>query len=304
MTATFRRDGGSSFCDGLDSLMSGPVNVTFYGVRGSTPCSDHKYLRHGGNTSCVVIESPGDDPIIFDLGTGLRTYGEEIVDRGVFHGTTLLTHFHWDHVQGLPFFAPLLREGASMSIYAPAPESGGTACEAFASFIRDPLFPVTIEELPCTINTYDVADEWFTVGGDKVLARLVPHAGRTLGFRVERLGLSIAYVSDHQQPADGSLSIAASVAELAHDVDLLIHDAQYTPEQFDRKRTWGHSTIEYAVHVAIECGAKQLALFHHDPTHDDDELDRLAVQAIETGERHGVEVFSACELMTVSYEAR
>jgi phosphoribosyl 1,2-cyclic phosphodiesterase len=304
MTATFPCDGGSSFRDRLGSSMSGPVNVTFYGVRGSTPCSDHKYLRHGGNTSCVVIESPGDEPIIFDLGTGLRTYGEEIVDRGVFSGTTLLTHFHWDHVQGLPFFAPLLREGASMSIYAPAPESGGTACEAFASFIRDPLFPVTIEELPCTITTHDVADEWFSVGGDKVLARLVPHTGRTLGFRVERHGRSVAYISDHQQPACGSLAIADGVIELAHDVDLLIHDAQYTTALFEKKRTWGHSTIEYAVHVAIECGAKQLALFHHDPTHDDDALDRLTAEAIDLGERHGVEVFCACELMTVSHEGR
>jgi phosphoribosyl 1,2-cyclic phosphodiesterase len=284
--------------------MSGPVNVTFYGVRGSTPCSDHKYLRHGGNTSCVVIESPGDDPIIFDLGTGLRTYGEEIVDRGVFTGTTLLTHFHWDHVQGLPFFAPLLRAGASMAIYAPAPLSGGTACEAFASFICDPLFPVTIDDLPSTITTHDVADEWFTVGGDKVLARVVPHAGRTLGFRVERHGRSIAYISDHQQPIDGSFSIADSVAELAHDVDLLIHDAQYTPEQFARKATWGHSTIEYAVHVAVECGAKQLALFHHDPTHDDDALERLTADAVALGAARGLEVFSARELMTVSYDAR
>ena len=126
----------------------------------------------------------------------------------------------------------------------------------------------------------------------------MPHVGDTLGYRVTHDGVSVAYISDHQQPLDGA-RIADGIAELCDGVDLLIHDAQYTPAEFARKSTWGHCTVEYAVWLAGEVGAKRLALYHHDPTHDDDMLDRLAAAASACGEAMGVDVFAAREGLTV-----
>ena len=182
---------------------------------------------------------------------------------------------HWDHVQGLPFFTPLLREGSSLDVYGPAQDDGRTLDEVVSFTIRPPLFPVSVDELPGSVRFHDTADTEFSIGGFNVMARLIPHLGPTLGFRVECQGRSIAYLSDHQQPFDGSYSAVAGALELVDGVDLLIHDAQYTQPEFKVKATWGHCTIDYAVWLATEAGAKRLALFHHDPARRDDDLDAL-----------------------------
>ncbi len=251
------------------------LNVTFFGVRGSTPCPGPSNARYGGNTACVVLERPGEAPIVLDLGTGLRSYGETLPHDGSFRGTALVTHLHWDHVQGLPFFVPILRDGASIDIYGPRPEDGRTLADAFAGFMRPPYFPVTVEQLPGEIRFHDLTDDTVEIGSARVTARSVPHVGLTNGYRIEWGGRSVAYLSDHQQPAGDHFAVADHVVELAHDVDLLVHDAQYTADEFAKKCDWGHCTVEYAVNVAREVGARQLMLFHHDPAHDDDTLDCL-----------------------------
>jgi phosphoribosyl 1,2-cyclic phosphodiesterase len=254
------------------------LDVTFYGVRGSTPCGCEANRRYGGNTSCVVVEAAGHDPILLDMGTGMRFFGETQPWDGSFRGTTLVTHLHWDHVQGLPFFVPVLRPGASMTIYGPKPEDGRSLRDVFDGLMSPPYFPVTVADLPGEIRFEGVEEGWFEASGARVLARAVPHTGLTFGFRLELNGLVIAYIPDHQQPHDGSFDIAEGVLELVTGADLLVHDAQYTPEEFDRKRTWGHCTSEYAVAVATAGRVRKLALFHHDPAHDDTFLDDLARQ--------------------------
>ena len=283
------------------------VNVTFYGVRGSTPCPSPANTRYGGNTACVVVDQPdaGRDgreaapPIIFDIGTGLRSYGELVSPDDGFAGTAFVTHLHWDHVQGLPFFAPILRSGGTLDVYGPPPEPGTTLAEAFAGFMRPPYFPVTIEDLMGEVRFHDLSAGSLTLGDATVTAADVPHVGATNGYRVDVGGVSIAYVSDHQQPDDGSFTVDPGVLELCRDVDVLIHDAQYTAEEFLAKCDWGHCTVEYAVHVANQCGARHLALFHHDPAHDDGFLDCLL-----TGARHiasaDLEVLSAYEGLTIA----
>ena len=273
------------------------LNVTFYGVRGSTPCPADRNKRYGGNTSCVALEKPGHEPIVFDLGTGLRFWGETLPLDGSFQGHALVTHLHWDHVQGLPFFVPVLRNGASLEIYGPSPD-GRTLEECFHTFCSPPFFPVSIEDLPGQIRFHDVICSEFVVGDAKVTSRPVPHVGLTCGYRVELDGVSVAYISDHQMPADAT-SVDRYVLELADGVDLLIHDAQYTPAEFETKATWGHCTVDYAVHVAREAGVKTLALFHHDPEHDDDTVDRLLDGAIAAA-GPDLEVIGAAERLTVS----
>jgi len=275
------------------------IRVTFHGVRGSTPCQSDDIRRYGGNTSCVSIDAPGQDPLLLDMGTGLRYYGKQVPPDPLFRGSCLLTHLHWDHVQGLPFFAPLLREGSLLDVYGPAQDDGRTLDEVVSSTIRPPLFPVSVDELPGSVTFHDTADSEFSIGQFNVMARLVPHLGPTLGFRVEWQGRSVAYLSDHQQPFDGSYSVSPGALELVEGVDLLIHDAQYTQPEFKVKATWGHCTIDYAVWLASQAGAKQLALFHHDPSRRDDDLDVLLKCAVEAGERLGVDVIAASEGLVV-----
>jgi phosphoribosyl 1,2-cyclic phosphodiesterase len=276
------------------------VNVSFFGVRGSTPCACRDLARYGGNTACVALEAPGHDPVVLDLGTGLRFWGETQPQDGTFRGSALVTHLHWDHVQGLPFFVPVLRPGARLDVYGPPPE-GMSLEAAFHEFLRPPFFPVEVDDLDGEIVFHDLLDEDLAVGDAKVTSRQVPHVGRTAGYRVQFDGTTIAYISDHQAPPDGSFAIDENVLELADGVDLLIHDAQYTADEFPAKATWGHCTIDYAVHVAAEAGAKRLALFHHDPSHDDETLDGLATAAVATGEAHGVEVLAAYEGLTMAF---
>jgi phosphoribosyl 1,2-cyclic phosphodiesterase len=275
------------------------MKVTFHGVRGSTPCQSDDIRRYGGNTSCVSIEAPGQDPLLLDMGTGLRYFGKKVPTDRPFAGNCLLSHLHWDHVQGLPFFVPLLNEGASLDVYGPAQEDGRSLEEVVNCTIRPPLFPVSVDELPGTVRFHDTADSEFSIGEFDVMARLIPHLGSTLGFRVGYQGRSVAYLSDHQQPFDGTYGASPSALELVSGVDLLIHDAQYTQSEFKAKSTWGHCTIDYAVWLAAETGVKRLALFHHDPSRRDDDLDELLECACAVGAPRGVEVIAASEGLTV-----
>ena len=278
------------------------MRVTFYGVRGSTPCPSPSNRRYGGNTAFVALEVDGEDPIAFDLGTGARFWGETQPMDGTFRGTALVTHIHWDHVQGLPFFMPINQKGARLDIYGPE-QMEGPLGEVFSDFMRPPYFPVQYSDLHGDICFHDVMEEELSIGNAKVMVRPVPHCGPTVGYRVEWDGVSVAYISDHQAPLTLD-KVDDRVLELCDGVDLLIHDAQFTPEEFQQRYYWGHCTVEYAVLVAREAGARKLALFHHDPSHDDDMIDELTRQAIETSASwHGAEVFAASERMSLSLEA-
>ncbi|MEL6890854.1 MAG: MBL fold metallo-hydrolase [Actinomycetota bacterium] len=282
--------------------------VTFHGVRGSTPCHGREIVGYGGNTSCVSVNVPGAAPILFDMGTGLRYFGANHTGDAAFAGTFLLSHLHWDHIQGLPFFGPILQRGAEIDVYAPEQVDGRTVQDIFADTIRPPLFPVDLAHLPGDMRFHEVYNTDFELAhpsGDptdaiRVTARSIPHVGPTLGYRLEWRGRSVVYMSDHQMPCDGSFSVTDGALELCRDADLVIHDAQYTPDEFEGRCDWGHCTIDYAVWFAGEAGAKRLALFHHDPSHDDAQLDALVEAAAESGRSRGVEVFGSREGMSVA----
>jgi phosphoribosyl 1,2-cyclic phosphodiesterase len=278
------------------------LNVSFFGVRGSTPCPCDANRRYGGNTSCVALEAPGHAPIVLDLGTGLRFWGETLDTTEPFTGSALVTHIHWDHVQGLPFFTPVLQPGARFDVYGPPqPEVGGLA-EAFGEFMRPPFFPVTTKDLLGDIHFHDLWDADIELDGAKVKARPVPHVGLTNGYRVEMGGAVVAYLSDHQMPVDGSHTVSDAVLDLCDGADLLIHDAQYTVDEFPAKATWGHCTSDYAVHVAKEAGVRRLALFHHDPTHHDAAVDSILADARALATGSGLEeVLAAHEGLVVSF---
>jgi phosphoribosyl 1,2-cyclic phosphodiesterase len=280
--------------------------VTFHGVRGSMPCQSDAVAGHGGNTSCVSIAAPGEDALLFDLGTGLRYFADSLPPGRPFRGTALLSHLHWDHVQGLPFFRPLLCDGAELVIHAPAQSDGRHPGDVLLTTIRPPMFPIELNEIGGAVTFYEAKPE-FSVGGYLVRSADVPHNGPTCGYRVELAGRSVAYVCDHQQPptADARTDVVAdSVVDLCEGVDLLIHDAQYTRDEFLEKSTWGHCTHEYAVRVAAASGAKRLALFHHDPFHDDDAIAAMTAEAETLGAAVGVDVFAAVEGASVDLAPR
>lgn len=278
------------------------VVVAFHGVRGSTPCSCPSLQRYGGNTSCVSVEVEGQDPIILDLGTGLRMFG---ACPGL-TGTTahaLLTHLHWDHVQGLPFFGPLHHHDTSLTVYGPGDGSAESLGACMARFMAPPFFPITADELPGRVQFVDTLDADFSIGDTEVMARSVPHTGPTAGYRVTRNGVSVAYLPDHQEPVDDKRYVAPGALELCHGADLLIHDAQLTAEEFTAKAHWGHSTPEYALEVARQAGVKTLVLFHHDPGHDDDAVDVICEETRRLAAPDGIEVVAAIEGLKLTLPA-
>lgn len=275
------------------------MEIRFYGVRGSTPCAGEATARYGGNTASVVLTDAGGEPILLDLGTGLRYFG---VDHPVgvdLDAHALVTHLHWDHVQGLPFCRPLLTAGSTLTVYGPS-HDGVPFGDAFDQLMRPPFFPIRADELPGAVSFVTLDEGVHAIADAKVTALEIPHTDTTFGYRIERGGVSVAYVSDHQQPLDGD-SVAPSVLELCADVDLLIHDAQYTPAEFAEKSHWGHCTVSYAVRVAAASRARRLVLFHHDPSHDDEMLDTLLAEARAEGEALGVgDIVSAHEGLVIT----
>ena len=205
------------------------LDVTFYGVRGSTPTACERTRRYGGNTACVALQVADEPPLLLDLGTGLRFFGETQPDDGSFQGSALVSHLHWDHVQGLPFFVPILRPGASFDVYAPTQEDGRSVAEAFDSFMRAPYFPVVggrpAGRDPLPRPRRGAGEDRRPPSSPRWPS---PTSGRTFGYRIEWGGASVAYLPDHQQPSDGGFDVCDAALELADGVDLLIHDAQYT----------------------------------------------------------------------------
>lgn len=257
------------------------MRITFCGVRGSTPAPGPDFVRYGGNTSCVAIGQGDEDPgLLLDGGTGLARVTRLLRGRP-FVGTILLGHLHWDHTHGLPFFASGDHADAQVRLLLPN-QPGGTAEHVLGRAMSPPHFPISPGELhgSWTFGHIDEGKHHFE--GYTILAREIPHkGGRTFGYRVSDGVHTIAYLSDHWP---GSLGAGPhgfgpyheAALELAADVDVLIHDAQYTAEEYPRRREFGHSAIDYAVGLAEVANARRLALFHHDPQRTDDQLDAIA----------------------------
>jgi len=276
------------------------VRITYFGVRGSCPTSADQQRRYGGNTSCVLVEVDDEPPLVLDMGTGLRALGHHlnaplVVAGRPLRGNALLTHLHYDHVLGTPFFPPMRDPGALLEIYGPA-QVDDSLQETMAGMVKPPFFPVHMSDFRGELRYHDLGpDDEFALGGIKVKVRTIPHIGNTLGFRIEADGVAVAYLPDHQAPLDRT-TVAEPVLDLCRDVDLLIHDAQYTEDEFVELFDWGHSTPAYAVLVATRSGAKRLDMFHHDPGHTDRQIDTMLRAARKVAATLGkVEVSAAKE---------
>jgi phosphoribosyl 1,2-cyclic phosphodiesterase len=284
------------------------MRVRFWGTRGSIATPGPSTVHYGGNTSCVEVRSSRGTLIVLDCGTGARPLGLQLVADaagGPVGGSLLLGHTHWDHIQGLPFFGPIAEPDSVLDVYGPAQEEGPLDA-VFAGVMRPPYFPITPDELHGTVRFHGAGNDDFAINGAKVRSRWVRHTSPTIGFRVDLEGHSVAYVSDHGPGCsdDPDEFVPPDVLDLADGVDVLIHDAQHTCEEFEGKRHFGHSTVDYAVHVAREAGARRLALFHHCPSHSDDNVDLMHLYASALAERvaGNLEVLAAREGLVVELQ--
>jgi phosphoribosyl 1,2-cyclic phosphodiesterase len=255
------------------------LRVTFCGVRGSTPAPGHLFARFGGNTSCVAITAAhADTPtLVLDAGTGLSRLSGDLGGQP-FCGSVLLGHLHWDHTHGIPFFPAGDNPAAYVTLYQPAQ---GDPLEVLSRVIAPPHFPVTPLELRGKWDFQALETGHHEIEGFAVEAIEIPHTGgRTFGFRVSDGECTVTYMSDHGPVAlgagpNGDGEFHENALALAHDTDLLIHDAQYTRHEFPAKAHFGHSTIDYAIELGKRAGAKKVVLYHHDPSRTDDELDAI-----------------------------
>jgi phosphoribosyl 1,2-cyclic phosphodiesterase len=247
------------------------VRLTFLGVRGSTPAPGPDFVRYGGHTSCIAVSVGSAVPTLaLDAGTGLRSL-TGLLGGNAFQGSLLLSHLHWDHVMGVPFFAAGDRDASRVDVYLPA-QDGLSGRDLLAQLLSPPAFPITPEGLRGTWTFNAVPPGPFKADGFEVTACEVAHkGGRTYAYRIASDGASVAYAPDHA-PAAG---VTDSVLESLAGVDVLIHDAQFLEPERAIADDYGHATVADAVALAERIGAGTLVLFHHGPNRSDDALDRI-----------------------------
>lgn len=266
------------------------MHVRYWGTRGSIASPGSETLRYGGNIPCVEVRTDGGTLLILDCGTGARKLGLALAASGPLRAHLFITHTHSDHIQGLPFFVPAFLAGSHLTIYGPAGIDRSFP-RAVSGLMDYAYFPVPITELPARLEFQELGEGEFAVGEARVRAQYLNHTAPCLGYRVEVGGASLVYATDHEPfatpwwhpdrppaPAatDGLLHIGdRRHAEFLAGADLVIHDAQYTAEEYPRKVGWGHSPVEYVVDLAVAAGVRRLALFHHDPTRADADLQRV-----------------------------
>jgi phosphoribosyl 1,2-cyclic phosphodiesterase len=270
------------------------VHIRFWGTRGSIPTPGPNTVRYGGNTACVEVRDSSGALLILDAGTGLRELGINLMDANgskPFNIDLILSHLHWDHIQGIPFFRPAYVPNSTMRILGP--QQTRTMKDLLGLGMDDPFFPVDLDDLPAKLEIgemHDGSDE--RIGAYRVRAASIFHPSPALAYRIEANGRTLVYATDTEDPFSGKPN---PVIPLADGADTLIHDAQFLPSDF--KKTWGHSTIDAAIEVAAKARVKRLVLYHHDPDRSDDALDHIGRDAQRAGRERlaGLEVVVARE---------
>ncbi|MBI4640060.1 MAG: MBL fold metallo-hydrolase [Candidatus Tectomicrobia bacterium] len=257
------------------------MKVTLWGTRGSVAAPGAETARYGGNTACVEVEGADGTVLVLDAGTGIRRLGGSL-PRSLRRVDVLLTHLHMDHLQGLGFFAPLYNPEVEVHIWGPASTTLSLRTRLIR-YMSPPLFPVNLRDLPRLI-LHEVPCGDFEIGEFRISSTLVCHPGPTVGYRIATPHAVLAYIPDHE-PALGVQKFPlgrdwTSGYAIAAGADLLIHDAQYTSDEYADRIGWGHSTLQHAIAFAALAKVKHLVLFHHDPAHSDETLDRLIAEAV------------------------
>ena len=253
------------------------VKIKFYGVRGSIPVPGPGTVRVGGNTSCVLY-SVGDQHIILDCGSGMRTLSSDMLaHKAPVRASVLLTHYHWDHLLGLPFFVPIYQPSTELTFYGERKGGVGPKEEIQKQF-TGPNFPVERKDLSSQLDFVDVKpDDTFEIGEVKITVLRLNHPNLCVGYRLDCRGTRVVYTTDHEH---GDAKLDDKLIEMAHGADCLTYDAMYTRDEYDKSsRGWGHSTWEQGVRIATAAEVKNLFLFHHEPDRGDEAVDAIEADA-------------------------
>lgn len=289
--------------------MKNPVKVRFWGTRGSLARPGAKTLRYGGNTSCVQLTSPAGALVVIDSGTGAYDLGRDLLAGASqpLRGSLLISHTHWDHIQGFPFFAPLFAKGGHWDVYGPA-GLGKSLRETMAGQMQYSYFPLTLEDLGAKIRFHDIVEGCFEIEDIHITTCFLNHPVLTLGYRFEMDGVCVVYACDHEPyfRKTGEETTEVSERDMRHSAflagaDLVIHDAQFTDAEYEARRNWGHSPVEYVVQMAELAEVREIALAHHDPARSDDELDAIVRATRKRLEAKGspLRVFAAADGQTM-----
>jgi phosphoribosyl 1,2-cyclic phosphodiesterase len=282
------------------------MKLKVWGARGSVPAPGPEMNRYGGNTSCVELGLSDGSTLIIDAGTGIRTLGVGIAQK-LPKINILLTHLHLDHIQGLMFFEPLFHADREVTVWGPS-APGRSLQSRIGRYLSAPLTPLDVRELPCQLDFRNCPVTHWNIGPARIRAEAVTHRGPTLGFRIEDADTSLCYLPDHEPALVGDLmgldTEWISGFSLAHDIDVLLHDCQYTDAEYPAHMGWGHSAVSHTLRFAHRCGARRTLLFHHDPSHTDDALDAMLLVARDTwadlGDDPG-QVAMASELLEIEF---
>lgn len=254
------------------------MQVRVWGCRGSVATSGPDTARYGGNTSCVEVRLESGDVIVLDAGTGMRPLGVSMHHDSPSEIDIFLTHLHLDHLQGLGFFRPLYDPSRVIHLWGPSSPVQSLA-DRIAMYLSPPLFPVHLEEVPSQLTFHDAPETPITIGSATVRATRVTHQGPTVGYRIEEHGRSFVYIPDHEPSLGADLRTQPtewmSGHAIARDADVLLHDSQYRDHEYAQHLGWGHACIADTLAFADKAAVEHLVLFHHDPYHDDEELDML-----------------------------
>lgn len=309
----------------MPANVKGSAWLRLWGVRGSIPVPGPSTLRYGGNTSCVELRAD-DEVIILDAGSGIRALGSELereFGARPINVTMLSTHAHWDHIQGLPFFAPAYQEKNSMRLLGYKGVGGGFGA-ILSRQMAVPFFPVRLRDLPCEMSVHELTEMEFDVGPVHVRSRFVNHPGNCVGYRLDLGSSAVAFLPDHEpyefhqlhaeagmhasveQAAKFAVSERQKLVEFLEGVDILFLDAQYTDAEYKEHMGWGHGSITTVVDLATDANVGKLMLFHHDPNHDDDFIDAMlaTARALAKKRKSKIEVDASREGMTFTLDGR
>jgi len=294
------------FLQEVMSVMSKDITIAYWGTRGTLPVPGEKSLRYGGNTLCISLSVDDEPLLIFDAGTGITRLGEHLSAQKEPRVTAKLfiSHPHWDHINAIPFFAPLYAQGNEVEIIGPA--HGHMSFREIVSAQMDDVYsPVTIREFAARVYFRDMREETLRFGNFDIQSMLLNHPGTCLGYRITHNGRSVCYVTDNENyPADDSFfdpEYEEKLVNFVHDTDILITDCTYLDEEYPAKMGWGHSCAREVALLANKANVRSLQLFHHDPGQDDAAIDRKLAQAIGHLERLNSSVKCACPAEGSSY---
>jgi phosphoribosyl 1,2-cyclic phosphodiesterase/CheY-like chemotaxis protein len=268
----------ATFVDRINRVVEDKVDLTFWGVRGTLPVSGERSLRYGGNTSCITMEFPKDQFFIFDAGTGIKELSDSLMSekRTKLDAKMFISHPHWDHINALPFFAPLYIPGNEFQICG-ASHGDVTMRELISAQMEGIYFPITIKEFGSRVFFRDLKEEKFVVDDINISTKLLNHPGYCLGYRIDYNGRSICYITDNELYLQGSKfhnpHYVRRLAQFIEGTDFLITDTTYSDAEYATKVGWGHSCVTEVVALADAAKVKTLCLFHHDPDQSDDDID-------------------------------